>query len=292
MERRLQRSGVFVLQADDVLVAMQPSQFAQETDFQGLVSRFPELLVGDQIDAENPRRFALVKQEQSIDHDTDAARWSIDHLFVDQDGVPTLVEVKRKTDTRLRREVVGQMLDYAANCQFSGQGLRTVVPMVFGQTQEAAAKRASAPSARWTEERYLEKIDEKFSEQEAAVARSVLNWMKGSGLPLVWGTGRENGSVYPLLRLQGVTINPAYISTEGKIWLQLGLLKGRPVFNDAEVRRELLGRFGMVIGSNFKEQDIERSPSLSFATIAADPEGAEKVVRAFAWIVERVKLAA
>jgi hypothetical protein len=29
--------------------------------------------------------------------------------------VPTLVEVKRQTDTRLRREVVGQMLDYAAN---------------------------------------------------------------------------------------------------------------------------------------------------------------------------------
>jgi hypothetical protein len=42
-------------------------------------------------------------------------RWSLDHLFLDQDGVPTLVEVKRGTDTRIRREVVGQMLDYAAN---------------------------------------------------------------------------------------------------------------------------------------------------------------------------------
>jgi hypothetical protein len=29
--------------------------------------------------------------------------------------VPTLIEVKRQSDTRLRREVVGQMLDYAAN---------------------------------------------------------------------------------------------------------------------------------------------------------------------------------
>ena len=32
-----------------------------------------------------------------------------------QDAVPTLVEVKRSSDTRIRREVVGQMLDYAAN---------------------------------------------------------------------------------------------------------------------------------------------------------------------------------
>jgi|SRR5579872_2595824 len=43
------------------------------------------------------------------------ALWSLDHLFIDQDGIPTLVEVKRGTDTRIRREVVGQMLDYAAN---------------------------------------------------------------------------------------------------------------------------------------------------------------------------------
>jgi len=36
-------------------------------------------------------------------------------LFLDQEAVPTLVEVKRSDDTRIRREVVGQMLDYAAN---------------------------------------------------------------------------------------------------------------------------------------------------------------------------------
>jgi hypothetical protein len=36
-------------------------------------------------------------------------------VYLDQDGMPTLVEVKRSSDTRLRREVVGQLLDYAAN---------------------------------------------------------------------------------------------------------------------------------------------------------------------------------
>lgn len=47
--------------------------------------------------------------------DSGAGRWLVDHLFLDQDAVPTLVEVKRSSDTRIRREVVGQMLDYAAN---------------------------------------------------------------------------------------------------------------------------------------------------------------------------------
>jgi hypothetical protein len=39
---------------------------------------------------------------------------SLDHLFIEQSAVPTLVEVRR-SDTMIRREVVGQMLDYAAN---------------------------------------------------------------------------------------------------------------------------------------------------------------------------------
>jgi len=44
-----------------------------------------------------------------------AGRWSLDHLFLDRNAVPVLVEVKRASDTRARREVVAQMLDYAAN---------------------------------------------------------------------------------------------------------------------------------------------------------------------------------
>jgi hypothetical protein len=58
----------------------------------------------------------LVAREAPLASDEDGAdRWSVDHLFLDQDAVPTIVEVKRSTDTRIRREVVGQMLDYAAN---------------------------------------------------------------------------------------------------------------------------------------------------------------------------------
>lgn len=110
------QTGVFVLTEASSLVPMQAASFASEDDFQDLLARFPALLAGDQIDSVNPRRFMLVDREQPIACEPGGAgRWSLDHLFLDQDGVPTLVEVKRGTDTRIRREVVGQMLDYAAN---------------------------------------------------------------------------------------------------------------------------------------------------------------------------------
>lgn len=36
-------------------------------------------------------------------------------MLVDQDAVPTLVEVKRGSNPEIRRTIVGQMLEYAAH---------------------------------------------------------------------------------------------------------------------------------------------------------------------------------
>lgn len=55
------------------------------------------------------------------------ARWSLDHLFLDQDGVPTLVEVKRGGNPEVRREVVAQMLDCASHAVlfWTAEAIRT-----------------------------------------------------------------------------------------------------------------------------------------------------------------------
>lgn len=96
------------------IVEMAASKYDREADFQSILAAHPALIDGKQVDPDDPRRWLLVSQEAVVP-DAEAGRWALDHLFVDQDGVATLVEVKRKSDTRLRREVVGQMLDYAAN---------------------------------------------------------------------------------------------------------------------------------------------------------------------------------
>lgn len=105
---------------DGGLVELSETPFARELDLQDFLSKHPALLAGDQMDAGEPRRFVLVTAEAGIAIERGAGDYfSLDHLFLDQDGIPTLVEVKRSSDTRLRREVVGQMLEYAANaCAF------------------------------------------------------------------------------------------------------------------------------------------------------------------------------
>jgi hypothetical protein len=101
---------------NDRLVEMMESPFASEDIFQDLLRQYPDLLSGDSEQGDSPRRWLLIRREMGIAAEEGAGdRWSLDHLFVDQQGTPTLVEVKRSSDTRIRREVVGQLLDYAAN---------------------------------------------------------------------------------------------------------------------------------------------------------------------------------
>jgi hypothetical protein len=101
--------GVFVLTDQHQLVPMDSAQFVTEDEFQSLLEKFPELLSGDTAERDTPERWLLLNREQSVPAEEGAAgRFAIDHLFVDQDAVPTLVEVKRQTDTRLRREVLAR----------------------------------------------------------------------------------------------------------------------------------------------------------------------------------------
>lgn len=107
---------IYLVGQNQGLISMTEQAYDSEDLLQVLLAEYPDLLASDQIGNE-PRRWLLVSRETPVpDREDDRfGRWSLDHLFLDQDGIPTLVEVKRSTDTRIRREVVGQMLDYAAN---------------------------------------------------------------------------------------------------------------------------------------------------------------------------------
>lgn len=106
--------GIFVIDDASSLVPMAIHEYEAEAVLQDLLTNHPALLAGES--DSSARRFALIKQEAGVpSQEGGANRWSLDHLFVDNEAIPTFVEVKRATDSRIRREVVGQMVDYAAN---------------------------------------------------------------------------------------------------------------------------------------------------------------------------------
>ena len=87
---------IFLLNENKKLIELNESEFINEDQFQSLLASYPNLISGSQINPDNPRKWILISREVGIPGEEGGGnKWSIDHLFIDQEGIPTLVEVKR-----------------------------------------------------------------------------------------------------------------------------------------------------------------------------------------------------
>lgn len=352
-------AGIFVLDSNRKLHELHEQPYETEALLQELLAEFPNLLAGELVDADEPRRWLLISREVGLaDAEESPDRWAVDHLFVDQDGVPTIVEVKRSTDTRIRREVVGQVLEYAANavsywpieklqarfedrCQragldpvqalqtFLGEGadpaafwgavktnlkagkirillvgdsipaevrriveflngqmtsaeilaleirqfgnddLKTLVPRVYGQTEQAAGVKASgaAPASQtWDEVTFLKDLDGRFPGAEREGARRVLAWARSRSLALKWGKGATYGSFTVMYRSRSrpdVTLSLATVYGNGQFAVPF-----------AEWQRANLDRQGFLdqlntaAGTALPPTAIDRWPGIRLAELA------------------------
>jgi hypothetical protein len=358
---------IYLVQPDESLRTMTETAYASEDLLQRLLERYPDLLAGEQMDGEQPRRWILVSREYAVpDQEDGGGRWAVDHLFLDQEGIPTLVEVKRSSDTRIRREVVGQMLDYAANAvvywpvervraafearcekdgsdgasvianalgislpaiddfwlkvrtnlqagrvrlvfvadeiprelrrvveflngqmdpaevlalevrQFVGEGVKTLVPKLVGQTAAAAQKKSvgrSADGQGWTEERFLEQLTSKHGPEVARVARDILDWIRPRVTRIWWGRGTQYGSMIPMTEVHGGRDRGGHnlyvfaLWTNGTVEVQFQWLKGKPGFVDDEDRRELMRRLNAIDGVHLPVDAIGARPTFPIAVL-------------------------
>ena len=106
------------VRTDGKMDPLDAQPFDNEDAIQQLIAEEPDLLGGGRIRPDEPRRWVLIRREQGVpDAEDSPDRWSVDVLLLDQDATPTIVEVKRGSNTQLRREVVGQILEYAAHAR-------------------------------------------------------------------------------------------------------------------------------------------------------------------------------
>ena len=105
---------IYVMTSDEEIEPLEETAFTEESKLQKLIAEHPELLDGEQMHPGDPRRWLLISREKGIAESAGkGARWALDHLLVDQDARPTLVEVKRGWSSDIRRSVIGQVLEYA-----------------------------------------------------------------------------------------------------------------------------------------------------------------------------------
>lgn len=370
--------GVFVLTESQGLVALTPSEFFREDDFQQLLEKYPALLSGSQSDTAPAQRWLLIKREAAIPaEDGGSDRWSVDHLFVDQDGVPTLVEVKRQSDTRLRREVVGQMLDYAANAvvywpverlraefeqacaakgvvpeeeirdhlsadtdpealwqqiktnlqaghirmlfvadripaelrriveflneqmnpaevlalelrQFQGEGLRTIVPTLYGQTERSAAEKPRAAPRLWDEASICADIERRHGPEGLDVAKKIIEWIKTNRDEPWFGRGSKDGSIGLIVVANGLRSSPLFLWTYGTVEIAFPYMKSP--FDDAAKREELWRRLNEIDGVRLPGDAISKRPGIPIA-IFSDHDRLSRFLETMDWCVRELRSA-
>jgi hypothetical protein len=104
------------VRSGDTLTKLAEEDLTEAEGLQTWLADNPELLAGEEMEPDDPRRFLLVRREAPM------AGLALDHLFVDQEAVPTLVETKKASNREARRQVVAQMLDYASEAAITWSG--------------------------------------------------------------------------------------------------------------------------------------------------------------------------
>ena len=92
---------IFLIDQANVLTELPQAPYESEELLQRLLADRPAFLRSA---SATGARLLFICRELGIPEELAGAdRWALDHLFVDREGVPVLVEVKRANDTRSRR---------------------------------------------------------------------------------------------------------------------------------------------------------------------------------------------
>jgi len=374
---------IYLIQDDDTLATLVETPYQNEDLLQTLLEKYPDLLAGEQIDEANPRRWLLVAREIGFpDADDGGSSMSLDHLFLDQDGIPTLVEVKRSCDTRIRREVVGQMLDYAVNAvgfwsvdflraqfettitqneqdpdevlsqflnlnetdenkvaaywqqvktnlqaqkirlvfvadqippslhriveflneqmdpaevlavevrQYVGEGIKTIVPRLIGQTTEAQQKKGTGQRQikQWNETSFFTEIG-KQGEVQTRVARKIVDWAKQKATSHAWGKGLTAGSFVPSYSKQGIKIQLFALWTQGRLEFYFANIRNKPPFDRKELQQELIDKISKIDGIILPSDVMVRQPVIPLKILDIE-ERLDQLLAVYEWMIEVVQ---
>lgn len=372
-------SGIYLLQNDNQLIEMTEQPYDSEPVLQKLLEDHPSLLAGNQINPDEPRRWLLISREMNVPlEESSSGRAAVDHLFLDQDAIPTLVEVKRSSDTRIRREVIGQMIDYAANAvvywpiekiiaqfeancekqgrdpdavldkflepdsspekfwqavktnlkaekirlvfvadqippelrraveflngqmdpaevlaieikQYAGQGLKTIVPRVIGQTAEAQQKKSGVREKRqWDEASFFEELEKNQGSDVMQVGRKMLEWATPNMTRIWYGKGSQSGSFVPVLAHKEKDHMPFAVWTYGRIEIYFYWYQYKPPFDIEKKRRELLNKLNAIDGIDLSADAINRRPSIPLSVLV-DETACQQFLQVFDWFIQEVK---
>jgi hypothetical protein len=172
--------------------------------------------------------------------------------------------------------------------QFVGENLKTLVSRVVGQTETARLKKKveRGEARQWDESSFFLELRQRRNEQEAAVARRLLDWAKQRGLHIWWGQGKKDGSFFPSYNNRFGQHLLFSVWTYGSVELQFQHMR-RPPFDEEAKRKELTQRLS-AIGVSIPDEALKRRPTFGLGLLL-EPSRLDAFLGAFNWALSEIK---
>ncbi len=178
--------------------------------------------------------------------------------------------------------------------QYEGQGLKTLVPIVLGQTQDAIQKKGTAnrpalPKRAWTEDSLLADMESRAEPAVVEAARKLISWINRNADRVDFNSNPRWGSMMPEFQVGTVTVpGPFRIWTDGAINFTFQYLVGRPIFGEISRREELRRRLNEIDGIALGEDTISKRPQLRLAVLTV-PDAMDSFLGVMDWFVAELR---
>ena len=175
--------------------------------------------------------------------------------------------------------------------QFQGQNLKTIVPVVYGQTEEAIERKSGErPKRQWDRESFFSEYVSRNGAETARVAEKIADWMQHTGDGIFYGQGLKDGSVIMMVSAGSQKIYPFSIWTYGRVEIGFQYMMKGP-FRDEAKRRELLKCLNEIEGINLPADAITRRPNIPLKSFS-DERRLGQFFDIMGWLVTELRAGA
>lgn len=145
--------------------------------------------------------------------------------------------------------------------QYEGEGLKTLVPIIYGKTEEAQTRKASTgPKRQWDEESIFSDMGQRAGSEAVRVGHEIADWIK-SHSQVSFGQGARDGSMNATVTQHGVRLDFLSLWSYGKVMLSFGNFL-KPPFDAENIRQEWLDRMNAIPGIRLPGDAVSRWPTI------------------------------
>jgi hypothetical protein len=177
--------------------------------------------------------------------------------------------------------------------QYEGQGLKTLVPVVIGQTQGALQKKGvvASPASKekriWDENSILEELATRkaLGPEVVEAARQICDWAREHGDRTYLSTSPSWGGMGPIFGTGEGEFYPYLVHTDGTVGIYFQFMLRKPIVGDEAFRRRLLDKLNGLRGVSIPETSLSKRPGISLKILALE-DNTKRFLEIIDWFVE------